>query len=96
MEESPGKIVCILCKGVIHFSHQNSERFMSHLKYEHNVHFYINLLLIFNLMDKKTLKDIIVKFEETYCQSTDYELKKQEKITTIKTFTLFIDEIRLF
>ena len=57
MEPAPGTIVCILCRGVINFSHKNSETFLSHLKNEHNVHFYINLLLILNLMDKNVLKD---------------------------------------
>ena len=34
MEPAPGTIVCILCRGVINFSHKNSETFLSHLKNE--------------------------------------------------------------
>merc|ERR1719186_1411577 len=52
-------LTCLMCRGVITFSHNDNTKFFNHLKHEHSIHFNKELVLAINLMKTGDLQKII-------------------------------------
>merc|ERR1719186_80712 len=52
-------LTCLMCRGVISFSHNDNTKFFNHLKHEHSIHFNKELVLAINLLKTSDLQKII-------------------------------------
>ena len=62
-EPPKGTLDCILCKSVISFPNKDKKKYFKHMKKDHGAFYNINLMLIFNLLDRNHILKLIANIK---------------------------------
>jgi len=77
-EAPPNTLVCLLCRGVVPCGLETTDKYLGHLRNDHNAYFHLDLLLKINMLDRSVV-EMLCKAEVTNPKLAPLQAKIKEE-----------------